>query len=55
MDVHPPQYMICPMCDCEIPMGGDEEPGDEVYCPFCETPLKIAKTKTDEFFLMEDF
>jgi hypothetical protein len=43
------------MCDVEIPMSGDEREGDEVYCPYCESPLKLKKTKEDETYLQEDF
>ena len=48
-------YLTCPMCDVEIPMAGDEHPGEQVYCPYCQTPLALRKTKTDEYFLEEDF
>jgi hypothetical protein len=48
-------YMLCPLCDCDIPMTGEEKAGDEVYCPFCECPLKLRKNKEDKFILMEDF
>lgn len=48
-------YLSCPLCECEIPMGGDEEPGDELYCPYCESPLKLKKRKDDTLYLQEDF
>ncbi|MCK4739027.1 MAG: lysine biosynthesis protein LysW [Deltaproteobacteria bacterium] len=50
-------YMNCPMCDCELPMGGDEKVGEEISCPYCETPLKLRKSKKDEdkLILEEDF
>jgi hypothetical protein len=43
------------MCDTEIPMSGDERVGEEVYCPYCQCPLKLKKTKKDELYLQEDF
>lgn len=49
------QYLNCPMCDCEIPTEGEESAGDEVSCPYCETPLKIRKNKEDELSLEENF
>ena len=45
----------CPMCDVEIEMSGEEKLGTEVTCPFCDTPLKLKKTKDDILFLQEDF
>ncbi|MDH4226393.1 MAG: hypothetical protein OEV59_01370 [Deltaproteobacteria bacterium] len=49
-------YLVCPLCECEIPMGGDERVGEEIYCPACESPLKLKKDKeTDKLFLQEDF
>ncbi len=55
MAVGSSSYMTCPLCDCEIPMSGDEKVGTEVYCPYCECPLKLRKTKDDELYLQEDF
>ncbi len=49
------EYIDCPMCDCEIALSGDEKVGDEIYCPYCETPLKLKQTKDDELYLQEDF
>jgi len=48
-------YLTCPMCEVEIPLGGDEEIGDEYYCPYCKSPLKLRKTKEDELYFEEDF
>lgn len=48
-------YLTCPMCDVEVPMSGDESPGEQVFCPYCQTPLALRKTKTDEYYLEEDF
>ncbi|MBI5599375.1 MAG: sulfonate ABC transporter [Deltaproteobacteria bacterium] len=45
----------CPLCDCEVPINGDEKPGEQVFCPYCEAPLKIKKDKADKFYLQEDF
>jgi len=46
----------CPMCDVEITITQDERPGDQIFCLYCSTPLKIRKKKeTDEIYLEEDF
>lgn len=49
------QYLACPMCDVEVPMSGDEKVGEQVFCPYCQSPLLLKKKKTDELFLEEDF
>jgi hypothetical protein len=43
------------MCDAEVPISGDEKVGEQVFCPYCQTPLALRKTKLDEYFLQEDF
>lgn len=50
-----PQYLTCPMCDVEVPMAGDEKVGEQVFCPYCQCPLSIRKSKNDEVYLEEDF
>ncbi|MFZ3072533.1 MAG: hypothetical protein WA162_04755 [Thermodesulfobacteriota bacterium] len=49
------QYLTCPMCDCELPLGGDERIGEDIFCTFCETPLKLRKDKEEKLYLQEDF
>jgi len=49
------QYLTCPMCDCELPLSGDERVGEDIFCPYCETPLKLRKDKEDKFYLQENF
>lgn len=48
-------YLTCPMCDVEVPLSGDERPGEQVFCPYCQTPLALRKTKTEEYYLEEDY
>ncbi len=48
-------YLNCPMCDAEVPLDGDENVGEQVYCPYCQAPLALRKKKTDETYLEEDF
>jgi len=45
----------CPLCDCEVALAGDEKVGEQVFCLYCESPLKLKKTKEDELYLVEDF
>ncbi len=46
----------CPMCDAEIPMSGEEKPGMELSCSYCDTPLKLKKKREDDsLYLQEDF
>ncbi|MBI5559831.1 MAG: hypothetical protein HY883_00970 [Deltaproteobacteria bacterium] len=47
--------LLCPLCDCEVMLDGDEKIGDQIYCAYCEAPLKLAKTKDDRLYLVEDF
>ncbi len=43
------------MCDAEVPLGGDERPGEQLCCPYCQTPLALRKSKEEELYLEEDF
>jgi DNA-directed RNA polymerase subunit RPC12/RpoP len=47
----------CPICNADVPMSGDEQRGDEVFCTYCGAPLTV-KTKGEdesELELEEDF
>lgn len=44
----------CPICDAEIPLEGDEKPGDLVLCSYCKVAFKIINTK-DKWILSDDF
>lgn len=46
--------LICPICEAEIPLDGDEKPGDLVLCSYCKMTLKMLKTK-DKWTLVDDF
>jgi hypothetical protein len=46
--------LICPICEAEIPLDGDEEPGDLVMCSYCKMTLKMVKTK-EKWVLVDDF
>ncbi len=40
--------LSCPICDADFALGGDEKPGDEVYCSFCGSPCRITADPYDE-------
>jgi hypothetical protein len=45
----------CPVCDADIVLDGDEKPGDAVYCSYCNSTIKIYRSKrSDEFKLVDD-
>jgi len=46
--------LVCPICDADIPLDGDEKSGDLVMCSYCKTTLRVVKTK-DKWVLDEDF
>jgi uncharacterized Zn-finger protein len=46
--------LTCPICDADIPLDGDEKPGDMVLCSYCHVTYKIIKKK-NEWFLVEEF
>ncbi len=43
----------CPLCEADIPLEGDEKPGDLIMCSYCKTTLKLLKKK-DKWVLVED-
>jgi DNA-directed RNA polymerase subunit RPC12/RpoP len=55
--VKTPPELTCPICQADIPLGGDEQPGDEVFCTYCGAPCLIAgKVESpEEWAAEEDF
>ena len=57
--IHPgmAQHEItCPICQADMPLGGDEKPGDEFFCSCCGAPGIIAKKDHgEELEVEEDF
>ena len=52
------QYLECPLCSVEIPLSGDESVGEELSCPYCQSPLLLRMKKENEkdiLYLEEDF
>jgi predicted amidophosphoribosyltransferase len=39
---------ICPICNSDLPMGGDERQGEEIFCSVCGAPLKLTADYGDE-------
>ena len=40
--------IACPVCSADVPLGGDERRGDEVFCGACRAPLKLTADYGDE-------
>jgi len=49
--------LVCPICQADVPLGGDEKPGDEVACDYCRAPCIIRGNpeEDEEWMLEEDF
>jgi len=48
--------LTCPICLADVPLAGDERPGEEVMCTYCGAPLKISgPADGNDFDLEEDF
>lgn len=43
----------CPVCEADLPLDGDEKPGDLIVCSYCKVTLKILKKK-DQLVLSEE-
>ncbi len=48
------QELVCPVCEADIPLDGDERPGDLVLCSYCKMTFKMSKEE-DHWTLEEDF
>jgi hypothetical protein len=48
--------LVCPICNADVPLAGDERLGDEVYCTYCGAPCKVVEgDEPDMLDLEEDF
>ncbi len=46
------------MCEVEVPLSGYETVGEQVFCPYCQSPLMLRSRKNkekEELYLEEDF
>jgi uncharacterized Zn-finger protein len=46
--------LSCPICDADFALGGDEKPGDEVFCSFCGSPCRLKGDPYDAGCEIED-
>jgi hypothetical protein len=44
----------CPICEADIPLEGNEKPGDLVLCSYCKVTFKLLRKK-GKWILTEDF
>lgn len=44
----------CPVCEADIPLEGDESPGDLVMCSYCKGTFKLLRKK-DKWIFVEEF
>jgi hypothetical protein len=48
--------LSCPVCSADLPLAGDEQKGDDVYCTYCGAPCKLtAAARSEDCDLEEDF
>jgi len=49
--------LVCPVCQADVPLSGEERPGEEVVCMYCGAPCRIQGKPDDEegWELEEDF
>ncbi len=48
----------CPVCDADLALSGDEQPGDQVYCSYCTAVSVVVgkpNSKPDDWSLEENF
>ena len=45
--------MDCPVCDGNIPLHGDEQNGENVYCGYCGVMSQFKQSDPDEEACLE--
>ena len=45
---------ICPVCDSDVPLDSDAQNGEEVFCPYCGSVLRL-KLKEDDWEVEEEY
>jgi len=48
------QELSCPICNADVPVDGDERPGEQVFCAYCRAPLILVPGKGDDEYELED-
>lgn len=46
--------LSCPICNADVPLTGDEKPGEEIYCPYCHAPLSLKGDSDGEYELEDE-
>ncbi len=47
--------LSCPICNADVPLAGDEKPGEEVFCTYCGAPFRLAgDPSSDDCELVEE-
>lgn len=45
---------ICPVCDSDVPLNSDAKSGEELFCPYCGSVLRL-KLKEDDWEVEEEY
>ena len=40
--------VICPVCNADIPLSGDEAAGEEIFCAYCGSPCVLTGSADDD-------
>lgn len=49
------QDLSCPVCDADVPLGGDEANGDTIHCAYCGAPSLVKFADDEPTELEEDY
>jgi uncharacterized protein YbaR (Trm112 family) len=52
--LHMARDLNCPICNADLLLSGDEQPGEEVYCTYCGAPCRIRQGASPEAFDVEE-
>jgi len=46
--------VTCPICSADVPLGGDERKGDELFCSVCGAPPVLQGDYGDDKLEVEE-
>lgn len=46
--------LSCPVCNADLLLSGDEQPGEEIYCTYCGAPCRITQGASPESVDVEE-
>jgi uncharacterized protein YbaR (Trm112 family) len=46
--------LSCPVCNADLLLSGDEQPGEEIFCTYCGAPCRIRQGASPEAFDVEE-